>query len=72
MFGIFEQAIVFSYLALGALYTERIKLLNVSIEGISYLSIFLTSFLFIWDMEFLCRPFSLFLSAFCLDFFYLL
>nr|WP_267509084.1 ABC transporter permease [Borreliella garinii] len=44
MFGIFEQAIVFSYLALGALYTERIKLLNVSIEGISYLSIFLTSF----------------------------
>lgn len=72
MFGIFEQALVFSYLALGVLYTERIGLLNISIEGVSYLSIFLTSFLFILDMEFLFRPFSLFLSAFCLDFFYLL
>ncbi len=44
MFGIFEQALVFSYLALGVLYTERIGLLNISIEGVSYLSIFLTSF----------------------------
>ncbi len=63
MFGIFEQAIVFSYLALGALYTERIKLLNVSIEGISYLSIFLTSFfIYLGYGIFMSTIFTLFIS----------
>ncbi|AHH10485.1 ABC transporter permease [Borrelia coriaceae] len=47
MFGIFLHSIVFAYLALGILYTERIGLLNISVEGISFLSVFLTS-LFIY------------------------
>ncbi|AHH09615.1 Nucleoside transport system permease protein [Borrelia parkeri SLO] len=44
MFGIFLHSIVFAYLALGILYAERVGLLNISIEGISFLSVFLTSF----------------------------
>ncbi|AHH08284.1 ABC transporter permease [Borrelia anserina] len=47
MFGIFLHSIIFAYLALGILYTERVGLLNISIEGISFLSAFLTS-LFIY------------------------
>ncbi|AJA90143.1 membrane protein [Borreliella chilensis] len=63
MFGIFAQALVFSYLALGALYTERIGLLNVSIEGISYLSIFLTSFFIYFGYGiFMSTIFTLFIS----------
>ncbi|WKC76044.1 ABC transporter permease [Borreliella valaisiana] len=63
MFGVFEQALVFSYLALGVLYTERIGLLNVSIEGISYLSIFLTSFFIYFGYGiFLATIFALFIS----------
>ncbi|QFI14449.1 ABC transporter permease [Borrelia sp. CA_690] len=63
MFGIFVQALVFSYLALGVLYTEKIGFLNVSIEGISYLSIFLTSF-FIYSGYgiFISTIFALFIS----------
>ncbi|WP_434756854.1 ABC transporter permease [Borrelia puertoricensis] len=44
MFGVFLHSIVFAYLALGILYAERVGLLNISIEGISFLSVFLTSF----------------------------
>ncbi|AHH10156.1 Nucleoside transport system permease protein (plasmid) [Borrelia parkeri SLO] len=55
MFGIFLHSIVFAYLALGILYAERVGLLNISIEGISFLSVFLTSFLFIWVMEYLLQ-----------------
>ncbi|WP_210360468.1 ABC transporter permease, partial [Borreliella garinii] len=63
MFGVFEQALVFSYLALGVLYTERIGLLNVSIEGISYLSVFLTSFFIYFGYGiFLATIFALFIS----------
>ncbi|WNY66686.1 ABC transporter permease [Borreliella lusitaniae] len=63
MFGIFEQAFVFSYLALGVLYTEKIGLLNVSIEGISYLSIFLTSFFIYFGYGvFMSTIFTLFIS----------
>ncbi|BCR21754.1 ABC transporter permease [Borrelia sp. HM] len=45
MFSIFLNSIIFAYLALGILYTEKIGLLNISIEGISFLAVFLTSFL---------------------------
>ncbi|UGQ16003.1 ABC transporter permease [Borrelia sp. RT5S] len=45
MLIIFMHSLIFSYLALGALYTEKIGLLNISIEGISFLSVFLTSLL---------------------------
>ncbi|MBB6042929.1 ABC transporter permease [Borreliella yangtzensis] len=63
MFGVFEQALVFSYLALGVLYTERIGFLNISIEGISYLSIFLTSFfIYLGYGIFLATIFTLFIS----------
>ncbi|WPM05991.1 ABC transporter permease [Borreliella sinica] len=72
MFGIFEQALVFSYLALGVLYTEKIGLLNVSIEGISYLSIFLTSFFIYFGygifMSIIFTLFISFLFAFFLSF----
>ncbi|UER67503.1 ABC transporter permease [Borrelia sp. BU AG58] len=47
MLIIFIHSLIFAYLALGALYTEKIGLLNISIEGISFLSVFLTS-LFIY------------------------
>ncbi|AHH12336.1 Nucleoside transport system permease protein [Borrelia hermsii YBT] len=47
MFALFLHSIIFAYLALGALYTERVGLLNISIEGISFLAVFLTS-LFIY------------------------
>ncbi|WKC57882.1 ABC transporter permease [Borrelia sp. P9F1] len=45
MLVIFIHSLIFAYLALGVLYTEKIGLLNISIEGISFLSAFLTSLL---------------------------
>ncbi|WP_024655485.1 membrane protein [Borrelia hispanica] len=48
MFSIFLHSIIFAYLALGILYTERVGLLNISIEGISFLSVFLTSLFIYW------------------------
>ncbi|ATQ14890.1 hypothetical protein BmHG_00324 [Borrelia miyamotoi] len=47
MLGVFLNSIIFAYLALGILYTERLGLLNIAIEGISFLAVFLTS-LFIY------------------------
>ncbi|WP_445435910.1 ABC transporter permease [Candidatus Borreliella tachyglossi] len=43
MFDIFVYSLTFAYLALGVLYTERVGMLNIAIEGVSFLAVFLTS-----------------------------
>ncbi|QMU99111.1 ABC transporter permease [Borrelia sp. A-FGy1] len=48
MFVIFIHSIIFAYLALGVLYTDKIGLLNISVEGVSFLSVFLTSLFIYW------------------------
>ena len=47
MFIIFIHSLIFAYLALGVLYTEKIGLLNISIEGFLFGCIFNVSFVYL-------------------------